>query len=129
MELAARAQFVAGKALLGVGQQVLVGQIGAEEGRIVGVERDQQARIEVAAQRDARQTRGRRRCGRSRWGSAPAAMLRAFSSWSRVGVLDGREGVADALGADGERLPDGLGAGGFAGVVGEAQAGASRASA
>ena len=38
------AKFFAGKALLGVGQQVLVGQIGAEEGRVVGVERDQQAR-------------------------------------------------------------------------------------
>ena len=31
--------------------------------------------------------------------------------------------MADALGADGERFPDGLGAGGFAGVVGQAQAG------
>ena len=37
--------------------------------------------------------------------------------------MNGREGVADTLGSDGERLPDGLGAGGFAGVVGEAQAG------
>ena len=51
MELAAKlAQFVAGKALLGVGEQVLVGEIGTEEGGIVGVERDQQAAIEVAAQ-------------------------------------------------------------------------------
>ena len=31
--------------------------------------------------------------------------------------------MADALGADGESLPDGLGAGGFTGVVGEAEAG------
>jgi hypothetical protein len=31
--------------------------------------------------------------------------------------------VADALGTDGEGLADGLGAGGFSGVVGEAQAG------
>ena len=31
--------------------------------------------------------------------------------------------MADALGADGERFPDGFGAGGFAGVVGEAQTG------
>ena len=38
-------------ALLGVGQQVFVGDIGAEEGGVVGVERDQQAGIEVAAQR------------------------------------------------------------------------------
>jgi len=31
--------------------------------------------------------------------------------------------VADAFGADVESFPDGLGAGGFAGVIGEAQAG------
>ncbi len=37
--------------------------------------------------------------------------------------MDRRKRVADALGADGEGFPDGLGAGGFAGVVGEAQAG------
>ena len=44
------AQFFAGKALLGVGEEELVGEIGAEEGGIVGVERDQQAAIEVLAQ-------------------------------------------------------------------------------
>ena len=44
MELAAKlAQLLAGKSLFGVGQQEFVGQIGAEEGRVVGVERDQQA--------------------------------------------------------------------------------------
>ena len=45
------AQFFAGKSLLGVREQELVGEIGAEEGGIVGVERHQQAEIEVAAQR------------------------------------------------------------------------------
>ena len=45
------AQLFAGEALLGVGQQVFVGEVGAEEGGVVGVEGDQQALIEVAAQR------------------------------------------------------------------------------
>jgi len=45
------AEFIAGKALLSVGQQKFVGQIGAEEGRVVGVKRDEQAEIEEAAQR------------------------------------------------------------------------------
>ena len=51
------AQLVAGKSLLGVGEEVLVGYIGAEEGGIVGVEGDQQAGIEVAAQRVGRKGR------------------------------------------------------------------------
>ena len=117
------AQLVAGKALLGVSEQVLVGEIGAEEGRVVGVERDQQAGIEVPARAGGRRRRCRRRCGRWRWGSARGGCAALFKLFDQVRVLNGREGVADALGADGERLPDGLGAGGFAGVVGEAQAG------
>ena len=48
------AQFVASKSLLGVGQQVFIGEIGAEEGWVVGVERDQQSGIKVAAQRVGR---------------------------------------------------------------------------
>ncbi len=44
------AQFFAGESLFGVREQELVGEIGAEEGGIVGVERDQQAEIEVVAQ-------------------------------------------------------------------------------
>ena len=79
-------------------------------------------RIEVAAQR----------MGGKRGADAGADVRRGVQFQGRAPhlqlleqrwVLNGRERVADALGADGERLPDGLGAGGFAGVVGEAQAG------
>ena len=44
------AEFVAGKSLLGMGKEELVGEVGGEEGGIVGVERDQEAAIEVAAE-------------------------------------------------------------------------------
>jgi hypothetical protein len=115
------AQFVAGKALLGVGQQELIGQIGAEEGRVVGVERDQQAGVEVAAQRVL--GKGGADAGADVRGGIQLEGVRAPSTPGSGRSPCGREGVADALGADGERLADGLGAGGFAGVVGEAQAG------
>ena len=45
------AQLFAGECLLGVCEQVLVDAVGAEEGRIVGVECHQQARVEAAPQR------------------------------------------------------------------------------
>jgi hypothetical protein len=41
----------------------------------------------------------------------------------QVEVLDGGDGVADALGTNCQRLADGLGPGSFAGVVGQAEAG------
>lgn len=44
-------QFIAGKSLFTVGKPILVGEIGAKESRVVGVERDEQACIEVAPQR------------------------------------------------------------------------------
>ena len=116
------AQLVVGKALLGVREQELVGQIGAEDGRVVGVEGDQETAVEVGAQ------------GMSGEGGADAGAdvgggIEFDGSAARpevqeqVFIVDGRQGVADALGADGEGLPDGFGAGGFTGVVGEAQTG------
>ena len=45
------AEFVAGEFLLCVGQQEFIGQVGAEEGRVVRVEGDEQAGIKEAAQR------------------------------------------------------------------------------
>ena len=56
-------------------------------------------------------------------GFSSRGALRALQVLEEFVVTNGGEGVADALGADGERFADGLGAGGFAGVVGEAQAG------
>jgi hypothetical protein len=44
------AELVAGKSLLGMGEEELVGEVGGEEGGIVGVEGDQEAAIEVAAE-------------------------------------------------------------------------------
>ena len=116
------AQFVAGKSLLGVRQEELVGEIGAEEGRVVGVERDQEAEIEIAAQgvRGERGTDAGADVGGGVELESRRSALSAPGAESRPGWP---KGVADALGADGKRFPDGLGAGGFAGVVGEAQAG------
>ena len=45
-----------------------------------------------------------------------------FQLFDEIRVLDRREHVAEPFRSDGERFPDGFGAGGFAGVVGEAQA-------
>ena len=56
-------------------------------------------------------------------GFSSSGMLALLQLLEQIGVPDGRERVADALRADGERLPDGLGPGGFAGVVGQAQSG------
>jgi hypothetical protein len=44
------AEFVAGESLLGMGEEELVGEIGAEESGIVGVDGDEEAEIEVAAE-------------------------------------------------------------------------------
>ena len=84
--------------------------------------RHQQAGVEVTAQADGRRKRRRRRCGHWRWDSVPAACALLSAPASRSKSSNGRKRVADALGADGERLSNGLGAGGFAGVIGEPQA-------
>ena len=51
------AEFLPREPLLGMGQEILVGEVGTEEGGVVGVEGDQQSRIEVAAQRVMRKGR------------------------------------------------------------------------
>ena len=45
------AQLIAREALLSVGQQVFIREIGAKEGRVIGVDGHQQARVEKPAQR------------------------------------------------------------------------------
>ncbi len=119
------AQFISCKALLCVRQQVFVGQVGAEKRRIVGVERNQQSLIEKPAQwvqckrwADAgADIRGRIQLQRNR------ALLQVLQ---QVKILRRREGVADALRTDGQRLANRLRAGGLAGVVGEPQPGPRR---
>jgi hypothetical protein len=79
-------------------------------------------RVEVAAQRVV----GKRRADAgANIGSGVELEGRAagFQFLNQRGVLNGGERVADALGADGEGFPDCLGAGGFAGMVGEPQTG------
>src|ERR1035438_1943807 len=103
-------------------QQVFIEQVRAEEGRVVGVESYQQTKIEVATQRML-----------GKGGADPGSNIRGRVQFERyaaglqlfeeLGILDCREGVPDALRADSERLPNGLGAGGFTRVVGEPQAG------
>ena len=44
------AELVEGEAEVGVGEGVLVEQVGAEHGRVVGVEGDHEAEVEVGAQ-------------------------------------------------------------------------------
>ena len=59
-------------------------------------------------------------------GFSSSGVLRTFSSWRRFVSSNGGEGMADALGADGEGFADGFRAGGFAGVVGQPEAGLVR---
>src|ERR1035437_314523 len=106
------AQFITSKALFGVGQQVFVGQIGSEEGRIIRVERDRQSQVEAASQR----------VGGKRGADAGANVRRraqlqrhcsCFQLLDKFFVLKNRYGMAEALRANGESFPDSLGAGSF----------------
>ncbi len=54
-------------------------------------------------------------------GFSSSGMRKLLQILEQVKVPNSREGVADALGTDGQRFADGLWAGGFAGVVGEPQ--------
>ena len=117
------AQFVAGEALLGMREKKFVGEIGAEEGGIVGVERDQQAAIEVFA--EGMVSEGRADAGADVGGGVQfEGNVVRFQFFNESCILDGGKRVPNALGTDGKRLPDGLGARGFASVVCQAQAGA-----
>ena len=99
-------------------QQVLVGQVRGEEGGIVGVERDQEAGIEVAAQRML--GKGGADAGADvRGGVELERNATGFEVFNQSRIENGGDSVADALRADRERFPDGFGASGFAGVVGE----------
>jgi len=105
-----------------MGEEELIREIGAEESGVVGVDRDEEAVIEVAAQRmDGK--RGADASADVGGGVELDGDAAIFELREQRFVLNGGDGVADALGADGESFPDGLGAGGFAGVAGEAQAG------
>ena len=114
------------KPILLVGEDVLVEQVGAEHGRVVGVERDHQAGVEVAAQRMGGVAGAA--AGADVGGHVDLDGDLAFGEdLHQFFVVLGGEAVADAFGADVDGGPDGGGAvdgaTGFSGVGGEAEAG------
>ncbi len=116
------AEFVPRKSLLGMGEKELIREIGAEEGWIVGVERDQKTNVEVLAERVDVEGRADASADiRSRIQLEGDALR--FQVLEEFRVMNCRKGVADALGANREGLPYSLGTGGFASVVGEPKAG------
>jgi len=101
------------------------GQVGAKEGRIVGVQRDQQTGVEVAAQRML----GKRGADARAYIRSRVQLQRHFAFFQilkQVKIANGRQRVPNAFRADRERLPDGLGPCGFTGMVGEPQSGVAR---
>ena len=105
-----------------MGQQILIGDVGSEEGGVVRVERNQQARIEIAAQ-GVRGKRGANAGSYIGGGIEFEGRTAGFEFFNQRGVENGGECVADALGADGEGFVNSFRASGFAGVIGEAKAG------
>src|SRR5271169_4242419 len=103
-----------------MGKPVLIVQVGAEERRIVGVERYEKSGVKVLSER----VRGK---GRTNSGAHIGRRIQfqrrasLFQILQQVKVSNRGERVPDTFRADRERLPDGLWAGGFAGVVGEPQ--------
>lgn len=106
------AQLVTGEPLLGVGKPIFVGEVGAEEGGIVGIESDQEAHVEEAPQ--GMSGEGGANAGADIGGGVQFKTDGAGFQFDEQGwILDGGQGVADALGGDGERFPNGFGTGGF----------------
>jgi len=109
------AELLAGESLFLMGQQVLAGDVGAEECGVVGVEGDEQAGIEVLAE-------GVLGEGGADAGADVRGGVEFEGDGARLefrdkrGILNGGKGVADSLGADAEGFPNGFGAGGFAGA-------------
>jgi len=119
-------QFSAGKLQFGVGEEVFVGKVGAEEGGVVRVEGDEEAGVKIGPQRvngEAGADAGADVGG----GVELESCAPRFQVSKEILVLNGGEDVAEAFRADGEGLANSFGSGGFAGVVGEAEAGIARA--
>ena len=105
-----------------MGEEIFVEEVGAEEGRVVGVEGDHEAFFEVAA--DGVVVERGTTAGAEVAGDVELeGDLALGEDFDEIGVVLGGEGVADALGADVDGRPDALRAGVFAGVAGEAEAG------
>ncbi len=111
-----------GKSEAIVGKPVLVLEVAAEQGGVVGVEGDHEAGIKVAADGvvfEARAATGAQ-VGRDADFEWDLALGQEFHE---LVVVDGGEGVANAFRADVEGAPDAFGADGFSGMGGEAEAG------
>ncbi len=105
-----------------MGEQVFVKEIGAEEGRVVGVEGDHEAFFEIEL--DGVRVDGGAAAGADVAGDVDLeGNLALGENLNEVGIFPGGESVADAFGADVDGGPDALGAGILAGVTGEAEAG------
>jgi len=75
-------ELVARKSLLGMGEEELICEVGGKEGRIVGVESDQEAAIEITAEgMAAKEGQTPVRTLEVGLSSRAARALRALSSW------------------------------------------------
>ena len=114
-----------GEAEVLLGEDIFLEQVGAEHGRIVGVEGDHEPGVEVAAE-GMRVQRGAA-AGAEVGGDVDLQRdLTLGEHLEELGVVLGGQGVANALGADVDGGPDAGGAvdgaAGLAGVGGEAEA-------
>ena len=108
-----------------MGEQILVDDVGAEEGWIVRVEGDEKPGIEVAAERMSGKRRTNAGAHIRGWvqlkHNAPCSQR-----MKKIRVVHRRENVPKAFRSDVEGFPDRVRPRGLAGVVGQAQARISR---
>src|ERR1700691_4680629 len=104
-----------------LGKLVFAGERGVEHGWVVRVERDHHSMVEVGF-------RGMLGKARAKAGAQVASEadsggpLLLCEFFDKIGIVEGRKAVADALGAQVERPPDRFRRAGFAGVGSQAQA-------
>lgn len=113
-------QFIPGKSLFDVSELKFAYNIGAEEGWIVRVDGDQKTGVEVAAKRVSSKA-GANACAEVGCGIQLKAGVSYLQVIHQVRIVDSRQRMAEAFRADRECFPDGLRAGGFTSVIGEAQ--------
>lgn len=103
-------------------QAVFALEIAEEERGVVGVEGDEEAGVEIASEGVVFETEAA--AGFEVGGDADfEGDLALGEDGEELGIVDGGEGVAEALGADVQGAPDAFGADGFAGMGSEAQTG------
>ncbi len=116
------AEVLSGEGEVLAGEAVFAFEIAEEERGVVGGERDHEARVEIAAQGVVLETRAT--AGFQVRGDADLeGGLALGQDGEQFRIVDGGEGVTEALGADVQGAPDAFRADRFAGVGGEAETG------